>query len=141
MIKELLEMLFIEKLSTSEAARKLSVGRDDLHNRVEMLVHMGYIKELAMARGDCEGNCWKCALAPAGPDGEGGEGKAAVGVEDSEEGVNRKSPKDSEDKVKPAGLTPAVVNDDFNKPSAQEDSEARFSWYELTEKGRRLVGK
>ena len=94
MIKELLEMLFIEKLSMSEAAHKLSVGRDDFRSRVEMLVHMGYIKELEMARGECEGNCWKCALTPACPDGGGdGEGKAD------------------------------------------------FSWYVLTEKGRRLVGK
>ena len=94
MIKELLEMLFIEKLSMSEAAHKLSVGRDDFRSRVEMLVHMGYIKELEMARGECEGNCWKCALTPACPDG-GGDG----------------------------------------------ETKARFSWYELTDKGRLLVGK
>ena len=102
MIKELLEMLFIEKLSMSEAAHKLSVGTDDFQSRVEMLVHMGYIKEVGMAKGECDGNCWKCSKTPADPDDGGGEGKETAG---------------------------------------SESFETRFSWYELTEKGRRLVGK
>ena len=69
MIKELLELLFVKKLQMSEAARELGVSQDDLHGRVEMMMHMGYIKELGAATGDCGGNCWKCALTPACPDG------------------------------------------------------------------------
>ena len=92
MIREMLTLLFVEKLTLEEAARKLTVPVEDVRGRLEMLEHMGYIKGFEVSGGSCSGDCLKCALTPACPDEEEGR------------------------------------------------TEGGFSWYELTEKGRRLVG-
>ena len=43
MIKEILQLMYKNHLSLNEIANELSISHDKLINRLEMLVHLGYI--------------------------------------------------------------------------------------------------
>jgi len=60
MIRELLEMMFVNHLSVEEISRSTGQNMQDLQNQVDMLVHMGYMKKVRMDLTGCEGSCSGC---------------------------------------------------------------------------------
>ena len=63
MIKELLKLVFVEKSSLNEVAKKLSTTFEDVRGRLKMLVHLGYIKTTKIERSACDGSCLGCFIS------------------------------------------------------------------------------
>lgn len=61
MIRELLELLFVRQLSYGEIEGELGIDHTTLQSRIEMLVHMGYLKRTTMSMEGCDGACLGCA--------------------------------------------------------------------------------
>jgi hypothetical protein len=62
MIKELLKVMFKEHSTLRETAERLGVDSVELKGRIDMLLHMGYIKKVAVPAGECGGGCSSCLL-------------------------------------------------------------------------------
>ena len=91
MIKNVLEMMFIERLQIREIAKRLGITQENLQERLKMLVHMGYIKKAVSSGKECGRGCWKCSLS-------------------------------------------SLCEDD-------QSTSQKINWYELTEKGKKVIEK
>ncbi|MDY0387334.1 MAG: hypothetical protein RBT65_09460 [Methanolobus sp.] len=65
MIKETLKLLFIDNCTLQEAAEKFGIGQSDMKNRLIMLQHMGYIREMCNNSGPKSSACCSCSAAPS----------------------------------------------------------------------------
>lgn len=59
MIRDMLKYVFIDKLPFFEVARKLDIPQERFRSRVDMLLHMGYIRESNISGTDCT-SCSHC---------------------------------------------------------------------------------
>jgi hypothetical protein len=77
MIKETLKLLFIDNCTMQEAAENLGINQNAIKDRLIMLQHMGYIRELCNNVGPKTSACCSCSAASTcSTDGRGFEGKA-----------------------------------------------------------------
>ncbi len=77
MIKETLKLLFIDNCTMQEAAENLGINQNAIKDRLIMLQHMGYIRELCNNAGPKTSACCSCSAASTcSTDGGGFEGKA-----------------------------------------------------------------
>jgi len=60
MIKDTLKVLFIDKCTFQEAAEKLGIDNVTLRDRLMMLQHMGYIREVCTNSGNNTPGCCSC---------------------------------------------------------------------------------
>lgn len=63
MIKETLNLLFIENCTLQEAAEKLGTEQRSIRDRLLMLEHMGYIKEVCNNSRPKSSTCCSCSAA------------------------------------------------------------------------------
>ncbi|WP_292468401.1 hypothetical protein [Methanolobus sp.] len=63
MIKETLNLLFVENCTIQEAAEKLGVDQSNIKDRLLMLEHMGYIAEVCNNSGPKTSACCSCSAA------------------------------------------------------------------------------
>ncbi|WP_340820764.1 hypothetical protein [Methanolobus sp. WCC4] len=77
MIKQTLNLLFIENCTLQEAAAKLGTDQRSIRDRLLMLEHMGYIREVCNNSKPKSSACCSCSAASSCSD-EGGDikGKA-----------------------------------------------------------------
>ena len=77
MIKETLKVLFIDNCTLQEAADKLGVKQSDIRDRLVMLQHMGYVREVCNNSGPKSSSCCSCsASSSCSGNTESFEGKA-----------------------------------------------------------------
>ncbi|TQD25416.1 hypothetical protein [Methanolobus vulcani] len=63
MIKETLKVLFIDNCTLQEAADKLGVTQNDIRDRLIMLQHMGYVREICNNSSPKSSACCSCTAA------------------------------------------------------------------------------
>ncbi|MEZ5335807.1 MAG: hypothetical protein R2741_11515 [Methanolobus sp.] len=77
MIRETLNILFIENCTLLEAAEKLGIDQSGLKDRLLMLEHMGYIEEVCNNSAPKSSACCSCSSGDSCPSAGGGNtGKA-----------------------------------------------------------------
>lgn len=62
MIKELLRLISQDNMNLKEIAQQMNLSRDDLRNRIDMMIHMGYLELVEESR---HGECAFCSIAKA----------------------------------------------------------------------------
>lgn len=62
MIRGLIELMFVKHLSIEGIAKTTGQDVQDVQNRVDMLIHMGYVKKVRLNSADCGGSCLGCSL-------------------------------------------------------------------------------
>jgi hypothetical protein len=62
MIIETLKLISLGKLSLSEVAQKLNIGRDEMKNRLEIMKQTGYVEAVPGEYGDEPEICSSCPL-------------------------------------------------------------------------------
>ena len=81
MIRELLDLLFVRQLSYKEAEAELGIDRVTMQSRIDMMIHMGYLKRTTMSMEGCDGGCHGCAKGTIPECDDGNEKSSISGYE------------------------------------------------------------
>jgi len=86
MIRELLKSMFRDHSTLQETAERLGLEIRELKGRIEMLLHMDYIRKVAVPAGDCGSTCCGCSIHENCKDESEAEEKLIWGFELTEKG-------------------------------------------------------
>ncbi|MDK2939783.1 MAG: hypothetical protein PWQ51_1948 [Methanolobus sp.] len=89
MIKETLKVLFIDNCTLQEAADKLGVKQNDIRDRLLMLQHMGYVREICNNSSPKSSACCSCTAASSCSDNNDISGSKAYQLTDKGERICR----------------------------------------------------